>query len=913
MSKNFALNKLQSSMNKKIAVSIALILLLAMSAAVAILPTVNAQYTYTPAKGDNGLWNLPTFAGITVSPDPVGVGQPVEVIMIIEQLPPSVGRECSTVVFGGWKGMVLTITKPDGTTTTMGPYESDVSGTYQVSYTPDTVGTYYFQFTWPGQTVNGTGYGTYYGNFQASTSPKVALTVQQEPVTGYNEAPIPLPTQYWTEPINAQNRYWNVITGPWLQNGYNSTGASGGFNPYTYAPRSAHIAWTYQPYPPEVGIAGGDYGSLNIGSGQQGGVLVKGFDNPIIIAGNLYFNGPVDASSGTAVSKFYCMNIQTGKILWSAPGSITCGQLLNWRSQQTKAVYPYLWYISGSAYRIYDAYTGALLCQWTSAGGGPIYTGQVVLEKPNPTPVGQTISGSSGGGALLVYFYGRNSGQPNGWLACWNSTLALGWYQMVNQVDVYGTGYNYTGQNPQTWSLPSSTTALNWTKGIQWNVTIPLTSVPSGEGESTLTNWSMYMTDGEYAILLTGLSTPRWTGESFRTFASVRVNNVPSIVAGQEVVPQQGTFAWIKNITQVPYDQTYCGSHNSITQFYLVNGGYLIEQDNPTLSVSAFSESTGDLLWSNSNVYQNDFAMEQFECGTAAYGMLYLPSFDGYLHALNITTGEQVWCSPSRSGGLEIPEPYYPFQVICRIADGVVYATTAKRYEVQPLYRGHLLLAYDAYTGQKLWNISGEMGYWYNPGIVIVDGYLITSNNYDGVTYAFNRGPTATTVTAPMTPVTVGTNVIIQGTVTDQTPTPEAMGTPAISDQWMTPWMEYLYMDQPMPTSATGVNVTIDAVDPNNNFVHIGDATSDITGAYHYTWTPPAIPGTYTIIATFNADNSYYGSYAETAAVVVEAPPATQPPVAQPVPDYTLTIIAAAIAVIIVVIIVGILLLRKKP
>jgi uncharacterized protein YfaS (alpha-2-macroglobulin family) len=128
--------------------------------------------------------------------------------------------------------------------------------------------------------------------------------------------------------------------------------------------------------------------------------------------------------------------------------------------------------------------------------------------------------------------------------------------------------------------------------------------------------------------------------------------------------------------------------------------------------------------------------------------------------------------------------------------------------------------------------------------------------------------------------------------------------------------MEYLYMDQPMPTSATGVPVSIDAVDPNGNYIHIGNATSDITGNYHYTWTPPNIPGTYTIIASFSADNSYYGSSGETSAVVV--PPTTAvTPTATPtsVADmYFVPAIAGLFVLIaIVAIVLALLMLRKRP
>jgi hypothetical protein len=289
-----------------------------------------------------------------------------------------------------------------------------------------------------------------------------------------------------------------------------------------------------------------------------------------------------------------------------------------------------------------------------------------------------------------------------------------------------------------------------------------------------------------------------------------------------------------------------------------------------------------------------------------AYGLLYNAGYDGYMHAINITNGVQVWDSISRPGALEMPEPAYPFQG-CTVAGNEVFGSTNKAYETQPAYRGHCLYAYDAMTGVQNWNITGEF-----LGIEVADGILIAQNQYDGREYAFGRGLTATTVSAPSSAVTVGQPVVISGTVTDQTPTPQAMGTPAISDAWMTPWMEYLYQDQPYPAGATGVPVSIDAVDPNNNFVHIGSATSDITGMYHYTWTPPNVPGTYTIVASFGASNSYYGSSGETAAVVVAAAAATPPP-QYPVPyDYTMTILAAAIAIIIVVVIVGILLLRKK-
>jgi hypothetical protein len=172
-----------------------------------------------------------------------------------------------------------------------------------------------------------------------------------------------------------------------------------------------------------------------------------------------------------------------------------------------------------------------------------------------------------------------------------------------------------------------------------------------------------------------------------------------------------------------------------------------------------------------------------------------------------------------------------------------------------------------------------------------------------------------------MTAITAGENVVIRGTVTDiaagtkqhEQAARFPNGVPAVSDDSMSAWMEYVYMQKPRPTNATGVEVSLDAVDPNNNVIHIGTATSDTSGTFSYTWTTPDVPGDYTITATFVGSESYWGSYSETHTVVSEAPAATAAPeYPQPI-DPTMTIIAVGIAIIIAVAIVGILLYRKRP
>jgi hypothetical protein len=156
-----------------------------------------------------------------------------------------------------------------------------------------------------------------------------------------------------------------------------------------------------------------------------------------------------------------------------------------------------------------------------------------------------------------------------------------------------------------------------------------------------------------------------------------------------------------------------------------------------------------------------------------------------------------------------------------------------------------------------------------------------------------------------------GNSVLIEGTVTDQSP--GAKDTPAIVDDSMEAWMEHLYEQQALPTNATGVEVSLDTIDPNSNLVHIGTVTSDSSGMFKKMWTPE-ISGEYTVIATFGGSKSYWSSSAETAIGVTEAPTPTAAP--QPVsaqPPLDLYIIGTGIAVIIAIGLVGILILRKRP
>jgi hypothetical protein len=206
----------------------------------------------------------------------------------------------------------------------------------------------------------------------------------------------------------------------------------------------------------------------------------------------------------------------------------------------------------------------------------------------------------------------------------------------------------------------------------------------------------------------------------------------------------------------------------------------------------------------------------------------------------------------------------------------------------------------------------------YGGPAAIADGYLVFYNGYDQQIYGLGKGPSAMTVTAPDIAPSLGTSVVIRGTVVDisdgTTQAEQAArfpnGVPAVSDASQQGWMQYVYMQKPRPTDMKGVPVSIDVVDSSGSRRNIGTVTSDVSGMFSFTWTPDA-EGSYTVIATFAGSESYWSSYAESSFTVG---PATKVPEMPQIviPDYTMTIIGAAIAVIIAVAVVGALVLRKK-
>jgi hypothetical protein len=151
--------------------------------------------------------DVPTYAYLSVSPNPVGVGQTLSLVATVQPLPPT--------GFDVYHGLTITITKPDGTTQTIGPLDTSTIGGQFAFHTPTQVGTYQFKMDYAGETFPSG------ATHLPSQTPVTDIVVQEDLIPHWPDNP--LPTDYWDRPINARNRNWGDIAGNWLQRGYNST------------------------------------------------------------------------------------------------------------------------------------------------------------------------------------------------------------------------------------------------------------------------------------------------------------------------------------------------------------------------------------------------------------------------------------------------------------------------------------------------------------------------------------------------------------------------------------------------------------------------------------------------------------------------------------------------------------------
>jgi hypothetical protein len=862
MSNNFIRKNAKIHGKQKLS-TIALILLLTISGIMTMMPTSKAQTAASP---------LPTNAFLAVSPNPVGLGQQATLEMWLGQPNPT----ASGLVGSRWTNFTIAVTKPDGTTETLGPFTANDASFSIAYYTPNQIGNYTFKFTFSGQHVTGVSPMTMapVDSYYAASSFTTVLTVQQEPATTMPQAP--LPTSFWTRPINAQNQAWYSISGNWLALGASTFGstnynATGNFNAFTTGPNSAHILWTK---PLEFGgLIGGEFGGTSTSNYFTGKTYQTEFQPPIIINGVLYYNAPTNPREG-----FYAVDLRTGQTLWwqnstepvyqpmgglvtgwAYPG-ISLGQVYNYLSPNMEGGFPYLWFTGTTMWDMYDANTG-----------------NRILQIANATTGGTTVEGDNG--ELLDYVVGNN------WIAMWNSSLCIGTFAK------YTPPIPLFSSNSWVWSPPIGA-VLNWNTGVQWNVT-----VQTYPGEAIASVNSGIVLASTMAGVFSYFGTQSYTTEIGY-----------SSTTGQQL--------WIQNLT-LPSGPTtgYLYSLGPMANGIFTSYDALSEQ------WYGYNANTGAKLWGPTVADPDPWGSEGSASGSQiAYGILYGFSSDG-VHAFDLATGKKLWDFKGIDSGADFPGfSYYPFEgTSMTVADGKIYLQTGDTHG-DPLFRGAQLYCVNATSGTELWSINS----FYEGVMPISDGILMALNGYDNQIYAYGMGPSKTTVTAPSVGVSTSTPVTITGTVTDISAGAQQQavaanfpnGLPAVSDASQTAWMEYVYQQQPFPSNATGVPVSIDVLDSNGNYRNIGTTTSDASGSFSLTWTPD-IPGNFTVIASFHGSESYYSSYAEAHFYASAAPTVT--PTATPQSNLATTadlmtyMAAVAIAIIIAIAIATVLILRKHP
>jgi hypothetical protein len=857
---------------KNIFASIAALLLLA-SLAFAISPTAQA---HTPA------WNIPTYIYLTAQPNPVGVNQQIFLTWTMDIPPPTAAG------VGGdrWQGYTIKITKPDGTIENLGPYTSDPTGGQYALYTPTQTGTYKFDLHFPGQILSnlnpitgvpGSG-GAYVGdNFLASDA-SCTLTVQQAPIEKIPAAP--LPTEFWARPIFQQNSAWATIASNWL----------GLYQTYRVqddglAPNTAHILWTK---PIEFGgIIGGTHTAIPEAGYYTGMSYEVRFTNALILQGRLYFNMPLhnDAASGP----YTCIDLTTGNIVWQVPGiAPTFAQIYVYESPNQHGGIPSgaLFQAVGSTWRAYDPFTGAAIFNFTN-----VPSGTNVLDND---------------GSIVRYVLNYNSTTKSGYLAKWttaalpNSTIVL---NPGTTTDAYQ--YRAGGRN------------ADMSKNYEWNVTVGDLSGSTNPAIVSVIPGDIILGRSSNVAI-----TSVWRG----------TEDPWTMWAISDKASNRGTILWKQSYPAPP------GNMSQMLPYYCM------DPINRVFAMSYFetgerlgySLDTGQKLWGPVGTpYSVDHAYQYFSsrAGQIAYGQLIVGGYGGEIFGYSMKNGTKMFNFNGTNHGLESPWGLIP-TFTSMIADGKVFAVGGEHSPNDPLYKGEKMVAVDTNTGKVVWNLTAMAATGLGEGaanVYVADGKLVFYNLYDSQIYCIGKGPSETTVAAPQLSAAKGSSVMITGTVTDQSP--GAIGKAAVSDQYMTPWMEYLYEQAQFPADAKGVTVKLTAKDPNGNTLNIGEVTTDLKGNYGMQWTPP-VQGQYTITATFEGSQSYWPSYDTTylgvdaAAPVVtptEAPTPTIAPTAtptataspSPVPNTgsglgTEVYIAIAAAAVIAIVAAAALMLRKR-
>jgi outer membrane protein assembly factor BamB len=807
----------------------------------------------TPSNAQTDHTNVDIKVFLSARPNTVGLGQE---ILINFWTSPAPGANRM------YHDYTISVTDPNGKSTTfkMDSYVAD--GTNWCPWVFDQVGDWTITFDYPGEYFapgryidgalsSATSGGTVYADgvtIKPASARPVTIHVQNDVVPSWPESP--LPTDYWTRPVDEINREWWPILGgyPWFGPAtddplwnelypntnptYNSAYA---FTPWVSGPESAHIVWKRQYQ--LGGLMGGDLGGA---SSVWAGVGTWYQVPNIILQGRGYHSYSKPGSANPSVQTYWeCYDIRTGEVLWErelfsgeiAPNIIEYGGRVDTvPGEKLKPEIPALLSISNGYLRKYDPYSGAMIANvsiapMTGSGGTYYMNGYVLGVQDLGADAGAeryrlinwTTLGSSANFASRIVSnttYARNT-LPTANLIDWNAGVGC-------TATTLSQGGTYTGMNVTAFDLKTGSTI--WSK------------VSSEVPYST----SACVADhGKIAIV---------TNNGFYLAYDLRTGN--------EV--------WRTRTLDYPWDASGFGSYSTLTAYGQL---YWMAQS----GIYAIDWNTGDINW-------------KFEKEAPPFETPYTGS-----------EGQTIY--PLVNAG------------IC--ADGKIYTYSNKHTPETPFYRGLPMLCIDAFTGKEVWSVGipgGSDMRRTEMQLAIADGYL-TMGARDGYMYVFGMGKSETTVSASQVPLALGQKALITGSVLDLSPA--QLGAPCVSKDSMAAQMENIHLQSQIGgiygnVSMVGVPVSLDVLDPNGNYYNIGMVTSDgYSGTFGYSNWVPDIAGQYTITATFMGDESYASSFATTYLTVAEG-------VDNGTNNTVLYAVIGATVAIIVVMVLCFLIFRKK-
>jgi len=797
-------------LTKNIIATIASILILTITAFMAVLPVGAQNLT-------DGTTTLPTFLQLSAAPNPVGQGQTLYVNTFLTKPPLTGGMGGSGVMY---EDITVVVTKPNEDVVEYGPYKTDATGGTYFNFVPDQIGDWTLQAHYPEQHIayqaaSFFGPSIFYNyTYAASDSVVVTVTVQEEYAQWNYQSP-PLPQEYWTRPIYATNWQWGQeLGGSWFglaAPAFAVTGrydANGNFNPYSQAPNTGHIMWSKATH--NGGQPGGPIYADQESSFKTTTIINNYFD-PLVINGILYYaihQGPANTVVG-----WNAVDIRTGEVVWTkeTTENLRMAQSFRYSSVQEYGSWSVLYGAVGGGFfqsvsklTIYDAFSGLYLA---------------------------TIENVTSASFLMDTRYGHEG-------------ALLGWYASGGNLVLWNSS-NLYGGNELVLSISGT---YNWPNGIEW--TKPIPTELNGEPISL-----MVASVTPEVILLRQAPTPgMFIGLSLGW----------QVTAGMD--PLTGELLWGPINQTLPYftDTGFLAAgegvyvlHNKDSNeaygYSLLDGSKLWGP--VKLPGNAWSTITrsGDIAYGKVFIWDFSGHCSAIDLQTGVIEWTWTRGDAGLDTPYGVY---ELWYNDAIADGKIIlsegkmyDPPLHPAKTVC------INATT-----------GETIWTLTGWTGRNCPIVAdGHIILWNSQDAKIYSiGKGPTTTTVTAAPKVIKLG-SSVLVEGSVLDISAGSK---QDGVVERFPN----GIPVADDSIMDEWMSYVYMQQQVCSeNFMGVTVHIIGYDPNGNFKDYGITVTDMNGNFAFPF-EPEVEGTYWIAAAFEGSGSYWKSAASTYVTVDPAP-----------------------------------------